>query len=86
MNSIDLSQNGNLAKNHDERLQRLEQAKPLEVWRQDASDPDLWHHANGLIVNASALEERAKFYSVVRVQASDSAYGQELPYRTLGGI
>lgn len=44
--------------------------KPVETWRQDDSDPDLWHHASGIIVNTAALEERTFYYRVIRVPAA----------------
>lgn len=41
--------------------------KPVETWRQLPSDPDLWHHHNGVIVNSAALAEREYFYTVIRI-------------------
>ena len=36
-----------------------------EVWTQDDTDANLWHGPAGVIVNASALEERKAFYNVI---------------------
>jgi hypothetical protein len=47
--------------------------KPNETWFQDSSDPDLWHHPNGLIVNGAALRERESYYTVLRVRPMASA-------------
>lgn len=51
--------------------------RPIETWRQDPSDLDLWHHQHGLIVNSAALAEREAFYRVIRVGAAESPYRQE---------
>ena len=53
--------------------------KPTETWRQDTTDRDLWHHASGVIVNSAALDQREPYYTIIRVGAADSAYGQEQP-------
>jgi hypothetical protein len=55
----------------------VDRLRPIETWRQDPSDLDLWHHQQGLIVNSEALSERETFYRVLRVGASDALYGQE---------
>lgn len=40
-----------------------------ESWQQDPYEIDLWHGANGLIVNTAALEERSYYFNVVRLTA-----------------
>lgn len=40
-----------------------------ESWQQDPYETDLWHGANGLIVNTAALEERSYYVNVVRLTA-----------------
>gem|GEM_PF-4060356 len=57
--------------------QRLDDLKPLEVWRQDSGDPELWHHANGLIINTAALVERETYFNIVRIRATDPQWGSE---------
>jgi hypothetical protein len=52
-------------------LQELKSLKQVEVWRQDESDPDLWHHANGLMINSAALVEREAYYIVVRIRLGE---------------
>lgn len=42
----------------------------LEHWTQDASDPDLWHGPQGLIVNSAALAERRPFYTLLLHKAA----------------
>ncbi len=53
--------------------------RPVEIWRQDPSDPELWHGREGLIVNTAALLEREYYFSIIRVSGSESAYGREQP-------
>ena len=50
----------------------LEALKPAEIWRQDESDPEMWHHASGIIVNTPALEERARFFRVIRLRVGEA--------------
>lgn len=38
-----------------------------EVWQQDATDKDLWHGPNGLIVNSDALEARKHYFEMWRI-------------------
>lgn len=49
----------------------LQALKPVETWLQDDQDPDLWHHACGLIVNSAALDERGTYYRLVRLHVGD---------------
>ncbi|HFC30656.1 MAG TPA: hypothetical protein ENJ44_06400 [Oceanospirillales bacterium] len=37
-----------------------------EVWLQDPHNQDLWHGANGVIVNSEALEYREEFFEIKR--------------------
>ena len=55
----------------DTTTQMVQALKPVETWLQDAVDPDLWHHASGIIVNTSALDERSHYYRVIRTSAPD---------------
>lgn len=41
--------------------------KPLELWRQDPTDADLWHHESKLIVNTAALIERGSYVDLLLV-------------------
>lgn len=60
--------------------------KPLEAWRQDEHDSDLWHGKNGTIINTAALIEREFFFDVVRVLTDDTvAYHTEAPSAVEGG-
>ena len=42
--------------------------KPIETWRRDTLEPDLWHAADGVIVNTAALVEREFYVDVVRLE------------------
>lgn len=50
----------------------LEALKPAEIWRQDENDGDLWHHPSGIIVNTPALDERARFFRVIRLGVDEA--------------
>lgn len=43
--------------------------KPIETWRRDALEPDLWYASNGVIVNTAALIEREFYVDVVRLES-----------------
>lgn len=49
--------------------------RPLEVWRQDPQDDDLWHGDNGVIVNGAALRQREAFFDVVRLRNTATTVG-----------
>ncbi|UCH25420.1 MAG: hypothetical protein JSV66_16040 [Trueperaceae bacterium] len=51
------------------RAPRFETLRPLELWKQDATDTDLWHHPAGLIVNTAALDQREDYFNIVRIHA-----------------
>ena len=57
---------------HKKRVPQLETLRPLELWKQDVTDTDLWHHAGGLIVNKAALDERQGYFNIVRIHAPRS--------------
>lgn len=47
-----------------------------EVWQQDSQDTNLWHGANGLMVNSAALSEREAFFDVKRIfQRAEDVFG-----------
>lgn len=50
----------------------LDALKPTEIWRRDENDADLWNHTSGIIVNTAALEERARFFRVVRLRIDEA--------------
>lgn len=50
----------------------LEALKPVEVWRQVEGEPDLWHNDGGIIVNTSALDERCRFFRIVRLDVGEA--------------
>jgi hypothetical protein len=63
---------------HKGHVPQLETLRPLELWKQDAGNTDLWHHAGGLIVNTAALDERQEYFNIVRIHAPRSHRLQEV--------
>ena len=50
----------------------LEALKPVEVWRRIDDESDLWHNESGIIVNTAALDERGRFFRVVRLGVDEA--------------
>ena len=50
----------------------LEALKPVEVWRQVEDDSGLWHNDSGIIVNTPALDERRRFFRIVRLDVDEA--------------
>ena len=46
-------------------------AQPLEVWRQDKDNSDLWYGPNEVIVNSFALAERESYFEVVHIPSAN---------------